>query len=216
MAGKYKLIVMSGFSGSGKGTILEVSNKAKADFEVIKSYTTRKPRSEQDFYEFVSRETFSRMEEEHKFLETNCYTGASAWYGTPIDAMNAILSTGKTAIAEIDCNGFHQIREKSIFSTENVGSVFIVTDADSLYQRLVGRGSETNESLIKRLKTAVEESHLIQEYDIVIVNDDIEQSVYEFENYFYFGRRPSTTFDPETFRNRMDEIIKELKDKIEE
>lgn len=103
------IIIVSRFSGSGKGTILKKLLSFCPELELIKSYTTRKKRDDADFYSFVTLEEFLRLKEKKFFLECNQYSGE--WYGTPVQSC---INKGKIAVIEINSNGFNQIMKSSV------------------------------------------------------------------------------------------------------
>ncbi len=151
-----KLIVISGFSGAGKGMLTQMLAARHDCLEVIRSCTTRPRRNETDHYTYLSEEDFLAMRKTGAFLECNCYLGR--WYGTPKSEVRRILAEGKQAIAEIDYHGFFQILEHSALPREEICGIFVAAEADALYHRLNARGSESFDTLLRRLRTAMEES----------------------------------------------------------
>lgn len=168
------LIIISGPSGSGKGTVVE---KLKADpsYALSISATTRQPRNyEQDgvHYFFKSTDEFKKMIEEGKLLEWAEFCGN--FYGTPKDYVMGKLNEGLNVILEIEVQGAAQI--KKIFP-EAVTVFLIPPDKEELRKRLIGRGTENMDTVEKRLKRASEEIELLPHYDFVVVNDTVENAV---------------------------------------
>lgn len=168
------LIIISGPSGSGKGTVVE---KLKADpsYALSISATTRQPRNyEQDgvHYFFKSTDEFKKMIEEGKLLEWAEFCGN--FYGTPKDYVMGKLNEELNVILEIEVQGAAQI--KKIFP-EAVTVFLIPPDKEELRKRLIGRGTEDMDTVEKRLKRASEEIELLPHYDFVVVNDTVENAV---------------------------------------
>ncbi len=167
------LLVVSGPSGSGKGTIL---NKVVADENVSLSIsaTTRKPRNgEIDgvHYHFMTREGFLNEIANNNILEYNEYCGNL--YGTLKSEVESLLSEGKDVILEIDVNG----AKKIVDSMECVRVFILPPSMDILKQRLSLRGTETTETLNKRINQAHNEMKEAYEYDYAVVNDVLEDAV---------------------------------------
>ncbi|MBN2541204.1 MAG: guanylate kinase [Bacilli bacterium] len=166
------LVIMSGPSGVGKGTI------RKALFEIPDnnfcysvSMTTRKPRPGEidglDYF-FVSKEEFESRIAKNGFLEYAEFVGE--YYGTPIDYIENQMEAGKEVIVEIEVQGALQIQEKipeAVF-------VFIVPPSKkALIERLQNRGTDTPEKITKRVEKAEREYSLAYKYDYIVVNDDV-------------------------------------------
>ena len=168
------LIIISGPSGSGKGTVVE-KLKADSSYALSISATTRQPRHyEQDgvHYFFKSTDEFKKMIEEGKLLEWAEFCGN--FYGTPKDYVMGKLNEGLNVILEIEVQGAAQI--KKIFP-EAVTVFLIPPDKEELRKRLIGRGTEDMDTVEKRLKRASEEIELLPHYDFVVVNDTVENAV---------------------------------------
>ena len=171
-----KLLVVSGPSGVGKSTI---TNKLRIDdrFWISISATTRKMRTgEVDGvdYHFVSDEKFDKMVMQDEFLEWANFAGAK--YGTPKNAVDEALLAGKNVILEIELNGARQVRKNS----KSAILVFIEPPSwEELTTRLVNRGTESEHSTQTRLDRAREELKAATEFDHVVVNHQVEQSVEE-------------------------------------
>ena len=169
------LIVVSGFSGAGKGTLLKKLVQEYDNYALSVSATTRAPRAgEEDGreYFFVTKEAFERKIAEGGLIEYACYCGN--YYGTPRDYVEKQLEAGRDVILEIEIQGALKIRKQ--FSSALL--LFVMPpDAQELKRRLTGRGTETAEVIERRMARAVEESEGIEEYDYIVVNDDLESCV---------------------------------------
>lgn len=174
---KGSLIVVSGFSGAGKGTIMKKLVSETEDFALSISMTTRAPREGEHHgkeYYFVTREVFEETIANDGLVEYACYCGN--YYGTPKSYVDEMLSAGKNVLLEIEMQGAMKIKEKF---PEAVLLFVMPPSAKVLYERLVGRGTETKEVIDKRMARAVEESQGIEQYDYIVVNDDLDTCVEE-------------------------------------
>lgn len=201
------LIIMSGFSGAGKGSILN-SLKQNCAIEIVKSVTTRKQRSADDYYEFVSVEEFERRWTAGDLLEANKYV--SGHYGTPLAAIQRILRNGNVALLEIDQNGYRQVVDGGIYSKDEICSIFIAAEAEDLLSRLTKRGTENSLQIIKRLETAVVEADGIPMYDHLIVNKDLTEAWKKLGRVLS-GEIVRDEFNVYTFQRKVSEIITKLK-----
>ena len=171
-----KLLVVSGPSGVGKSTI---TNKLRADerFWISVSVTTRRIRTgEVDGvdYHFVSDDKFEEMIKANEFLEFAEFAGAK--YGTPKKAVESALQSGKNVILEIELNGARQVRK----SSKEAIMIFIEPPSwEELTTRLTNPGTESENSTLARLARAKEELSAASEFDYVLVNHEVEQSVSE-------------------------------------
>lgn len=174
---KGSLIVVSGFSGAGKGTIMKKLVSETEDFALSISMTTRAPREGEQHgkeYYFVTKEVFEETIANDGLVEYACYCGN--YYGTPKSYVDEMLSAGKNVLLEIEMQGAMKIKEKF---PEAVLLFVMPPSAKVLYERLVGRGTETREVIDKRMARAVEESQGIEQYDYIVVNDDLDTCVEE-------------------------------------
>ena len=172
------IIVLSGFSGAGKGTIMKhLLETYPGEYCLSISATTRQMRDgEQEGreYFFKTREEFDAMIANRELLEYATFNGNS--YGTPRDYVEKLVSEGKDVILEIEIQG--ALKVKKAFPDTLL--LFVVPpSAEELKHRLVGRGTESMEVIESRLKRAVEESDGMEQYDYLIVNDDLEICVEE-------------------------------------
>lgn len=168
------LIVLSGFSGAGKGTVVKELVK-KYQYRISTSWTTRAPRTgEVDGREYHFRTTkeFQELIEKNGFIEWAQYV--ENYYGTPRAFVEEELEKGNNVILEIEVQGALNIKAQY----PNALLLFITTkDAKTLEQRLIGRGTEDMDTIKKRLNRAKEEAKDIGKYEYIIVNDDLEECV---------------------------------------
>ena len=174
------LIVVSGFSGAGKGTLMKRLVSDYDNYALSVSMTTRQPRTgEVDGreYFFSTKEEFEKKIEEEGLVEYACYCGN--YYGTPREYVEKKLEEGKDVILEIEIQGALKIKQK--FPTALLLLLLFVMppSAAELKRRLVGRGTETEDVIEKRLKRATEEAEGIENYDYIVINDNLEECVRE-------------------------------------
>ena len=169
------LVVISGFSGVGKGTLINLLLQQYDRYALSISATTRKPRPGEEngkAYFFISRDEFEERIKGGRLIEYAEYCGN--YYGTPRDYVEEQLKSGRDVILEIEVQGAMKIR--GMFPDALL--VFIMPpDAQTLVNRLYGRGSEEKEAIRARLERAVKESEGIEAYDDIIVNDDLDIAV---------------------------------------
>jgi len=174
---KGQILIISGPSGSGKSTLLSRLLKEENDLYFSISSTTRAPRQgETDGvnYYFISEDEFKKGIDADEFLEWACVHGN--YYGTSLKPVLKALEEGKIAIFDIDVQGFNIAKSKF---AENITSVFITTASkNELKSRLQNRGTDSAETIEKRLINAVGEMEHILEYDYFLINDDL-QNCYE-------------------------------------
>ena len=171
------LIVVSGFSGAGKGTLMKRLVEEYDGYSLSISATTREPRpGEEDGreYFFLSREQFEKRIADHALIEHAEYCGN--YYGTPKDYVERELAAGRDVILEIEIQGALKIKEQY----PDALLLFVSTpDAAELRRRLSGRGTETAEVIRKRLGRAAKEAEGIEAYAYIVINDDMETCVRE-------------------------------------
>ncbi|MCD7033836.1 guanylate kinase [Metabacillus sp. GX 13764] len=169
------LIVLSGPSGVGKGTVRkEIFSQNNTKFEYSISVTTRKPREGEvdgmDYF-FRSREEFEEMIKNSRLLEWAEYVGN--YYGTPIDYVEKTLSEGKDVFLEIEVQGAFQVRNAF---PEGLFIFLAPPSLSELKNRIVTRGTESVELIENRMKVAKEEIELMDAYDYVVENDHVEKA----------------------------------------
>lgn len=179
---KPNLLILSGFAGVGKDTVLRVLLKNDSRFAPSISYSTRTPRNGEidgvDYY-FVTREVFQKKVERGEFLEYTEFCGN--FYGTPKSEIERNAALGKVTVLEIETDGAGQVMNL----TDNYISVFLASpDFQTLENRLRGRKSETEESIRLRLAKARNELLLLPKYQHVLVNlnqrsDDVAKTISE-------------------------------------
>lgn len=174
------LVVISGFSGAGKGTLVKKLIEKYDNYALSISMTTRDKREGEidgEHYFFVSHEKFEKTIEENGLLEYASYCGN--YYGTPRAYVEKKISEGKDVILEIEVQGALQIKKKF----PNTLLLFVTPPtADDLYNRLKGRNTETDEQIHRRLSRAKEEVLWINKYDFLVINDKLDECVEELNN----------------------------------
>lgn len=176
MSDKGKLVVVSGFSGAGKGTLMKALMEQYGEHYALSvSATTRDPRpGEKDGvdYFFMTTEKFKQMIEADELIEYAQYV--KNYYGTPKAYVQQQLDLGKNVILEIEIQGALKIKEQF---PDTILMFVTAPDAKTLRDRLIGRGTETQDVIYARLARACEESEGIENYDYLVVNDTVEHGV---------------------------------------
>ena len=169
------LAVVSGFSGAGKGTVMKRLLEKHDDYALSISVTTRAPRQgEEDGreYFFRTREEVEKLIADDQLLEYAEYVGN--YYGTPRFYVEEMLSKGKNVILEIEIQGAMKIKEK----IPEAILIFVTPPSiKELEERLTGRGTESQEVIHSRLMRAAEESEGMENYDYLLVNDEVDSCV---------------------------------------
>ena len=168
------LSVISGFSGVGKGTIVKKLVE-KEGYALSVSATSRAPRQGEVHgreYFFLTREEFHSMIENDGLIEWAEYV--SNFYGTPREYVEERLAEGEDVILEIEPQGALKVKAQY---PEAVLIFIVPPNAKELENRLIGRGTEETETIKKRLKRAAEETVFIENYEYIVINDDLEDAV---------------------------------------
>ena len=208
------LLVLSGFSGAGKGTISKEIARigtlpSGQKISIVVSVTTRQPRNPEDNYIFISHDEFKEMVSNHLLFEHNS-SYAQNGYGTPKNGLAKVISAGALPCLEIDRIGLMGLMLDGKANPRLIRSVFVAAPADELYRRLVKRGTEDEAAIITRMETALAEVYYTRLYSSVIVNHDVATATKEVLAAFD-GIDVLTDFDITTFCNEMADIINRLK-----
>ena len=198
------LIVISGFSGAGKGTLVKALLQKYSNYALSVSMTTRAPREgERDGIEyfFTTREKFEETIRENGLIEYAPYCGN--YYGTPRAYVEEQMSLGNNVILEIEIQGALKIKEKF---PESLLIFVTPPNAEELKRRLEKRGTESPEVIAKRLSRAAEESEGIEAYDYIVVNDRLEDCVEELHRLVAAARRALV---------RSKGLIKEIREELQ-
>lgn len=174
------LIVVSGPSGAGKGTICQALLEKHPEIHLSVSATTREPRKGEVHgvnYYFLTKEEFKSRIDKGDFLEWAEVYGN--YYGTPKSNVEEILNEGRNVILEIDIQGALKVKE----NCEDGVFIFILPPSmEELKQRIINRGSETPESLMRRFTSAYKEINYISRYNYGVINDTVPEAVARIEN----------------------------------
>ncbi|MEO0459004.1 MAG: guanylate kinase [Cyanobacteria bacterium P01_A01_bin.114] len=178
-----RLIVLTGPSGVGKGTLLRQLLERHPDLQLSVSATTRQPRpGEIDgrHYHFVSRDAFSQMVERGELLEWAEFAGN--FYGTPAKSLAEQIQEGRWVVLEIELEGARQVRQ----TLPEALQIFVMPPSfHALESRIRQRGQDSEAAIAKRLLRAQVEIAAASEFDIQIVNDDLESAVKQLESVLF-------------------------------
>jgi len=176
-----RLLVISGPSGVGKGTLVQrVVAESELPLTMSVSATTRKPRpgeTDGKEYYFLSLAEFEIKRLAGEFLECFEVFGTGTWYGTPRKKVEEGLASGRWIVLEIDVQGARRVKEQF---PEAMTFFIEPKSLDVLKERLRGRGTESEEAMQHRLERAIEELQYVAEFEYRIVNDDLDTAVREF------------------------------------
>lgn len=169
------LIVVSGFAGSGKGTLMKRLTEDYGKYALSVSMTTRKPRPGEIHgreYFFVTKKEFERKIRQGELIEYASYV--ENYYGTPRAYVEEQIAEGKDVILEIEIQGALKVKERF----PDAVLIFVLPPSvEELYGRLKTRGTETEDVIRKRMRRASEEVSAIEKYDYILINDEVEESV---------------------------------------
>ena len=198
------LIVLSGFSGAGKGTLMKEIMKQYDNYALSISATTRKPREgEVDGREYFFRtvDEFEKMIAQDELIEYAKYV--DNYYGTPRAYVEQKLEEGKDVILEIEIQGALKVKEKF---PETLLLFVTPPNVEILRNRLIGRGTESMDVIEDRMRRAIAESEGMDAYDYLVVNDDLQVCVEEMHHIIQGEHE-------RTFRNKefIEQIRRELK-----
>ena len=186
MMNKGQLIVFSGPSGVGKGTVLKEFLTGRENVALSVSATTRQPRPGEEngvHYYFLTKEEFLKKVEEGNMLEYAQYN--SNYYGTPKDKVDEALAQGRDIVLEIEVQGALLVKEKC----PNALLVFVAPPSwQELRDRLTGRGTEDAATIENRLNIAKQELTQAVHYDYILVNDTVEAAAQRLEHIIEAGR----------------------------
>lgn len=183
MVSKGRLIVITGPSGVGKGTLVRELLQRHRELHLSVSVTTRSPRPgevEGKHYYFVDRNRFEQMVQNGELLEWAEFAGN--YYGTPLLPVQKRIEAGESVLLEIELIGARQIRERF----PQAQQIFIQPPSMlELERRLRSRGQDSDEAIARRLKRAAEETNAAQEFDFELVNDDLDEALKQLENVLF-------------------------------
>ena len=203
------LVVVSGFSGAGKGTLMKELLKRYDNYALSISATTRAPRegeTDGKEYFFVTKEQFEKMRDERKLIEYGQYV--NNYYGTPKEYVEQKMAEGKDVILEIEIQGALKVKKRF----PDALLLFVTPpSAEELRRRLVGRGTETLEVINARLARAAEEASGMEAYDYLLINDDLDRCVEEMHQLIQLQHR-KTSYHLD-FLSKMREDLYHLDDK---
>ena len=203
------LVVVSGFSGAGKGTLMKELLKRYDNYALSISATTRAPRegeTDGKEYFFVTKEQFEKMRDERKLIEYAQYV--NNYYGTPKEYVEQKMAAGKDVILEIEIQGALKVKKRF----PDALLLFVTPpSAEELRRRLVGRGTETLEVINARLARAAEEASGMEAYDYLLINDDLDRCVEEMHQLIQLQHR-KTSYHLD-FLSKMREDLYHLDDK---
>jgi guanylate kinase len=207
-----KLVVLSGFSGAGKGTVIKKLMQSYDGYVLSVSMTTRKPRDgEKDGveYHFVSNEAFEDLLKKDGFLEHAGFV--DHYYGTPKAFVVDNMAAGRDVLLEIEVQGAMQIKKDN----PDAVLVFITTpSAAEMAKRLIGRKTETEEQIDNRFGRAVEEAEHLARYEYIVVNDDLEDCVHEVNRIVETGEG-GVRYDPEFKKKFLAELLEIIAERAE-
>ena len=205
MERKGLLIVVSGFAGSGKGTLMKRLTGDYDNYSLSVSMTTRKPRpGEVDGreYFFVTKEEFERKIEDGGLIEYAAYV--ENYYGTPREYVEEQIAEGKDVVLEIETQGALKVKERF---PDSILIFVLPPSVEELYKRLKNRGTETEDVIRKRMSRAAKEADTIEKYDYIVINDKVDECVKKLHGFI-----EAAHYTPD----RNEEFIRGIKDDLEQ
>lgn len=205
------LIVISGPSGAGKGTIIKEFLNIHENAWLSISCTSRAPRpgdKEGETYYFLSKEEFEEMIRNNEFLEYAEYNGA--YYGTPKKYIDDRLNSGIDVILEIEVQGALKVRE---LLPEAICIFILPPSMSELRRRLICRGTETKDKVLSRFKKAYQEINEVKDYNYVVVNDTVENAVQKITSILIASKCSVDRIENIYLDNQEEEIHEILMDK---
>ncbi len=202
--GRGILLVVSGPSGVGKGTVISGLMERYPDVELSVSCTTRQPRageSDEKEYHFISDNEFEQMRRSGQLLEW-AQVHDRHYYGTPRELVQEALASGRTLVLEIDYQGAQSVREQL---GDQAVLVFIAPPSwRALVERLRKRHTESQQAIVERLASAREEIENMGMYDYVVVNDEVAEAVQQLSSILLAKQQTMERFD---WRRLRDELL---------
>lgn len=198
------LVVVSGFSGAGKGTLMKELVERYDNYALSVSMTTRQPRpgeAEGVSYFFVDKDTFEKTIGQDGLIEYASY--CDNYYGTPRKWVEEQLESGRDVILEIEIQGALKVKEKL---PETLLLFVMPPSAEELQRRLTGRGTETAEVIKSRMERAVQESEGIENYDYILINDNLDECVAQMHDVILTAHRR-----PDQNKEFIDHLREELR-----
>ncbi|MBO4799485.1 MAG: guanylate kinase [Lachnospiraceae bacterium] len=213
MSSSGKLVVVSGFSGAGKGTVIKATLEKYPNYSLSISATTRKPREGEvngREYFFKTIEEFEKMIADDMLVEYAQYVGN--YYGTPKDYVFEQMAEGRDVILEIEIQGAMKMKEKFPESL-----LFFMTPPSGaeLMDRLKGRGTEDEATIRSRMKRALEEAEGVGAYDFVLINETIETCAKELNDTVQKTKEKDYKGAPEKERLEGIDLINKIKAELE-
>lgn len=210
-----KLLIISGFSGAGKGTVIRKIMEMDSEIQLSISETDRERRNDNDRYVFVTPEEFQANLKSGRYIEFNRY--GNHYYATPLQPVLNCMSDDKNhpMILEIDVNGMRMVCQNIDLKRlrTDIITVFIAVDAETLVSRLKDRGDSAKE-IHKRLKIAADEAKTLGEYEYVLINHDVEDTAKRLLDILQDIEVEKDVFDSEQFRADLSVILESIAEEL--